>query len=229
MHGTLMEIWSGTSAAGSIILPFLLGLLGFIEPCSLGANLIFLQYLLPFTQRARILQSLLFTLTRALFLSLIGLLAALLGQQFIGIQSHYILFLGTLYMVFGLIILMKGPVWSFTLPFPRLSESSMTTLLGGAFGLAVPACASPLILALLGRAALSGQLLFGFSSLFVFGLGLSLPLVIAVYSEKAWETMIRVARRYSYSTQYLIGGILVFAGFYTLFTRSGSLQAILQK
>jgi cytochrome c-type biogenesis protein len=195
-----MEIWSG------VILPFLLGLLGFIEPCSLGANLIFLQYLLPFSQHARILQSLLFTLTRALFLSLIGLLSALLGQQVIGIQDHYILFLGTLYIVFGLIILIKGSTWNFLLPFPRFFKRSIPILLGGAFGLAVPACASPLILILAGSAALSGQLWFGFSSFFIFGLGLSLPLMIAIYSEKVRETMIRITRPYPHGLQYLTGG-----------------------
>lgn len=54
--------------------------------------------------------------------------------------------------------------------------------LGLLFGLNVPACAAPLLLALLaGTAAAPGvTLLGGFVSLAVFGLALSLPLVVAV-------------------------------------------------
>lgn len=218
-----MLIWS------SVIFPFLLGLLGFIEPCSLGANLIFLQYLLSYNLKVQLFHVLLFTLTRASFLSLLGVLAALVGQHVIAIQGHYVSFLGLLYLIFGLIILLRGQTWRFTLPFPRLPERSLPILLGGAFGLAVPACASPLILVLTGGAALSGQLWFGFSSLFIFGLGLSVPLVIAVWSDAAREAMTRIAQRYPKRLEYLVGGVLVVAGLYTLFTQNGSLMAIVQK
>jgi len=218
-----MVIWNG------LIFPFLLGLLGFIEPCSLGANLIFLQYLLSYNLKAQLFHVLLFTLSRASFLSALGVLAALVGQHVIAIQGHYVSFLGLLYLIFGLIILLRGQTWRFTLPFARLPERSLPVLLGGAFGLAVPACASPLILALTGGAALSGQLWFGFSSLFIFGLGLSIPMVIAVWSNTAREAMTRIAQRYPKRLEYLIGGVLVVAGLYSLFTQNGSLMAILQK
>ena len=56
--------------------------------------------------------------------------------------------------------------------------------LGLLFGLNIPACAAPLILAMLGLAAASGtgaaELGAGFVSLGLFGLALSLPLVLAV-------------------------------------------------
>lgn len=218
-----MEIWSG------IIFPLLLGLLGFIEPCSLGANLLFLQYMLFDSRRVRFFHSMLFTLTRAFFLSLLGLLSAFVGQQIIGAHGHYVRFLGLLYLIFGVLILVKGPARSFRLPFPRLPERSMPVLLGGVFGLSVPACATPLVLALVGSAALSGQLWFGVSSLFIFGLGLSLPLVVAVLSEKAREGIIRIAHRYPSGLQYMVGGVLVIAGLYSLFTQNGSLSVILEK
>lgn len=52
------------------------------------------------------------------------------------------------------------------------------------FGLNIPACAAPLLLILLGAAAAGGAtgttFLGGFVSLAVFGLALSLPLVLAV-------------------------------------------------
>lgn len=219
----MIEIWN------TIIFPFLLGLLGFIEPCSLGANFIFLQYILFSSPEVRLFHSLLFTITRALFLSVLGLMAAFAGQKIIGAQGYYILFLGLIYIILGLIILIRGQGWGFSLPFPRLSEKSLPFLLGGVFGLAIPACASPLILALMGGAALSGQLWFGFSSLLLFGLGLSLPLVLVVYSRKAPDWMTYIASKYPRRLQYLLGCLLLFAGLYTLLTQNGSLGIILQR
>lgn len=217
-----MEILNG------IIFPFLLGLLGFIEPCSMGTNLIFFQYMLLLNHQARLFHSLLFTLTRAIFLSLIGLSSALVGQKIIGIQDHYISLLGIAYLAFGLIILLKGGGWGFRFSFLRFPERSLPVLMGGIFGLAVPACASPLILALAGGAAISGQLWSGFLSLFVFGLGLSLPLLIMVYSEGFRQRMIRLANNHPVGLRYLVGCVLVLAGLYTIFTQNGSLGVIFQ-
>lgn len=208
------------------IFPFLLGLLGFIEPCSLGANVIFLKYSLPLGRGARIAQSVLFALTRALFLSGIGVASALIGRKLIGVQGTYIHLLGAIYLLFGLVVLISRPAWIFSLPFPRLQERSLPLLLGAAFGIAVPACASPIVLALAGGAALSGDLWFGFVSLLIFGIGLSLPLVAVLWSETGREALIRFGRRYPGPVRYAIGSLLIFAGLYTLAAGSGSLRAI---
>lgn len=218
-----MEIFS------SIIFPFLLGLLGFIEPCSIGTNLIFFQYMLPLSRQARIIHSLLFMLSRSLFLSLIGLSSSLVGQQVIGVQDHYIQFLGVVYLIFGLIIFMKGDGWGFRLPQLRIPGRSLSVLMGGVFGLAIPACASPLIMALAGGAAVIGRLWFGFLTLFIFGLGLSLPLIIAIWSNATRETMVAIALKHPRLLKYLVGSLLLLAGLYTFLARSGSLEVILQK
>jgi cytochrome c-type biogenesis protein len=71
----------------------------------------------------------------------------------------------------------------------RLRSVRGSVMLGLLFGLNIPACAAPLILALLGAAAAGGTtgatLASGFVSLAVFGLALSLPLVVAVFFEPA--------------------------------------------
>lgn len=62
-------------------------------------------------------------------------------------------------------------------------------MLGVLFGLNIPACAAPLIFAMLAAAAAGGAsgatLLTGFVSLALFGLALSLPLMLAVLFERA--------------------------------------------
>ena len=65
------------------------------------------------------------------------------------------------------------------------------------FGLNIPACAAPLLLVLLGFASAGGAsgmaLARGFISLAVFGLFLSLPLVIAAAFEPARQLLDRLA------------------------------------
>jgi cytochrome c-type biogenesis protein len=79
-----------------IVLPIAFGLLGFVEPCSIGANIIFPGYLQA-RDRAKMLEAVKFTVTRALFLGLIGLAAGVLGQSLrIGTYSYSII-LGLLY------------------------------------------------------------------------------------------------------------------------------------
>jgi cytochrome c-type biogenesis protein len=70
---------------------------------------------------------------------------------------------------------------------PSLSSLSSlrgSALLGLLFGLNIPACAAPLLFALLGTAAAGGSggaaLAKGFTSLGLFGFALSLPLIAAV-------------------------------------------------
>ena len=66
----------------------------------------------------------------------------------------------------------------------RVGAARGSALLGVLLGLNIPACAAPLLFALLGAAAAAGaaggSALGGFGSLALFGLALSLPLVVAV-------------------------------------------------
>jgi len=88
-----------------ILVPIAFGLLGFVEPCSIGANILFLGYLQR-REQARLFETVKFTLTRALFLGMIGLAAGVLGQSLrIGTYS-YSLVLGLFYTLLGL-----GALW----------------------------------------------------------------------------------------------------------------------
>ncbi|MFQ5541894.1 MAG: hypothetical protein ACE5E2_03615, partial [Candidatus Binatia bacterium] len=89
------------------LVPIAFGLLGFVEPCSIGANIIFLGYLQA-REKAKVLEAVKFTITRALFLGLIGLVAGALGQSLrIGTYS-YSLTLGALYTFLGFLALWWG-------------------------------------------------------------------------------------------------------------------------
>ncbi len=157
-----------------------LGLLGFVEPCSIGSALVFVKYVEGQRAAARITQVIVFALTRALFIGVLGALAALIGTMFLSLQKGGWLLLGLLYISIGAFyafgkadFLMR----SFGPSLSRLVGLRGSIGLGLLFGLNIPACAAPLIFALLGAAALSssggGTVAVGFVSLGLFGLALS--------------------------------------------------------
>lgn len=170
-----------------LVLPAALGLLGFIEPCSIGSSLIFIKYLERKVAARKLAETILFAVTRALFIGGLGILAVLLGTAFLGVQRGAWILLGAIYVVIGSLylagwaqVLMRsvGPSLA------SLSGARGSVGLGMLFGLNLPACAAPLLLVLLGAAAAGGAtgstLAGGFVSLAVFGSALSLPLVLAV-------------------------------------------------
>ncbi|HQU16952.1 MAG: hypothetical protein B7Z66_06405 [Chromatiales bacterium 21-64-14] len=169
-----------------------LGLLGFIEPCSMGTNLVLVKYLEQRPMRSRIAQILTFTATRALLIGLLGGAAALIGTRFFGLQRVLWVALGSAYLLLGLLYLTRRERWlkmRFGALMSRQTGARGSVLLGLLFGLNVPACAVPLIFVLLGisttQAAAGDSPLTGFILLSVFGLSLSAPLVLAVLWDRA--------------------------------------------
>ena len=81
--------------------------------------------------------------------------------------------------------------------FTRFSDTRGSLLLGMLFGLNIPACATPLLIALLASSAASGarggSAVQGFIALALFGLALSLPLIVAVLYSPARRALDRCA------------------------------------
>lgn len=175
-----------------------LGLLGFIEPCTLGTNLLLIKHLEGQTGPVKRTQILLFTLTRALWMGLLGLGAALLGAGFLSMQRGLWVGFGSLYLTMGMIYLAGRRQWLTVALGPSLTGATLgrrTALMGILFGLNIPACAIPLLVTLLGinaAASAGGSSLWqGFFSLVVFGLALSAPLILAF----SWSPMARLMDR----------------------------------
>lgn len=182
------------------ILPVGLGLLGFIEPCSIGSTLLFIKYVEGREASAKIAQVAVFAVVRALLIGLLGVAAVALGAAFVGLQKAGWVLLGALYAAIGLLYLTgKARVMMVSLG-PRLSQfqgAAGSVALGLLFGLNIPACAAPLLVALLGAAAAGGAsgtaFGAGFVSLALFGLALSAPLAAAVLSRRMRNGLDRLA------------------------------------
>ncbi len=202
----------------SLALPFGLGLLGFIEPCTVGGHLLFLGRIQNEPLRRKVLITITFIVARVLTTGLIGALAAVLGQFLIGVQTTVWLLFGVLYTALGVLFLtgrsnalkksmeLAPTSW-------RLARNPI--VLGIAFGLNIPACAAPIIFGLLGLAASTHTVVTGFVMMAVFGFALSAPLVVMAIVPRIATWLETVGRRLV-STGWLLGLIFVGLGLWSI-------------
>lgn len=210
------------STFAEFLLPVGFGLLGFVEPCTLGTTLVFIGFLEGKGATRKLGETLGFMGTRALVIGIFGALATILGNRFLGLQKGAWIMLGGLYVILGLIYLSGriGPLMISIGPnLRRLSGYRGAAGLGFLFGLNIPACAAPLILVLLAQAAshgaTGGSVLVGFQSLALFGISLSLPLVVVVLfapARHAIDWLGSVSRRVPIAT----GLVLIAVGLWSI-------------
>ncbi len=194
-----MSVTIGDPIWSLVLVPLGLGLFGFIEPCSIGSSLIFIKAVEGKPAATRLMQATIFTLTRAVFIGILGALAALIGTVFLVFQKAGWIILGSLYVALGLVYLTGNAARLMRTLGPgagHLSTVRGTAGLAILFGLNIPACAAPLLGAILGSAAVGGaaQIVQGFASLAIFGLALSLPLALALFWGPARRALDRLNR-----------------------------------
>ena len=164
----------------TLLLAFGLGLLGFIEPCTVGAHMLFIGSQKDRSTKRRLGAVAVFMLGRIAVMGGFGGAIVFFGQRLIGIQTSGWLAFGVAYLLLGLASLagldrmlrhkirIAPESWRLAAhPIPQ----------GLAFGLNVPACAAPILFGLMGTATAIGSPVGGFLLMAVFALALSLPLV----------------------------------------------------
>lgn len=209
------------SAYDTIFIPLVLGLIGFIEPCSLGINILFLTRVKGFNRAKRISETLIFSLVRGFFLALVGLSAAFIGSKIITLQSSFFWVLGGVYIITGVIAIMNmyRPIFKREINISKYISNKGSIALGFIFGLVIPACAIPLVLALVGKSILLGNLSAGFLSLFAFGIGLSFPLMVISCFDRSNEIIVKISGK-ARRIPCLAGMVLIVVGLLTMLSSS---------
>ncbi len=201
-----------------------LGLFAFVEPCSVGSHLLFLKVLDRLPVRERWWQTMVFAGVRALFMAALGVLAAWLGNRFLGVQHGLWAALGGLYVVLGTVYVGGGAgrlIRAGDRLLPRVSTQGAGATLGAVFALNIPACAAPLLALLLGGAAAQAAagggigIAYGAGSLAVFGLALSSPLVLAVFTNPG-RRLLDVIARWSSRMPRVTGVVLIALGLWSI-------------
>jgi len=202
---------------GLLVVSMVFGLVGAFTPCALGTNAVFLGYVMGKPRPSRLWGWLLFALARSALLTVLGLAFGLLGQAVGNFVRGYQQF-----MAWGLIVL--GALFILSrfrrLPWPYLSLVSnrvppgngSALALGALFGLDIPACTSPLVFALLAQTVLVGDWLFGMAALFLFGVSMSLPLLLVTMVEGADRRLVEASQRYKTVFYLAAGGLLILFG-----------------
>ena len=203
-------------------LPIGLGLLGFIEPCSIGSTLLFIKTLEGQDARRKLAQVGVFMTIRALLMGALGFVAVVLGTAFLGFQKAAWIIFGVVYALIGILYVAGKSgviVRSLGSSLSRLSSVNGSAALGVLFAFNIPACAAPFILALLGIAAAGGAggapLATGFVSLALFGLALSLPIMVVTLfprTQAALDWLAGLSRRIPFWT----GVVLIVLGLWSV-------------
>ncbi len=215
------------SLTAAVLLPIGLGLFGFIEPCSIGSTLVFVKVMEGKTAAVKLWQVGVFTATRALFIGMLGAVAVLVGSAFIGFQKAMWTALGGFYIALGLLFVAGRAGYIMTSLGPslaRIGDVRGSAALGLLFGLNIPACAAPLLFALLGTATAGGvsggTLAQGFGSLALFGFALSLPLAVAVLfpaARRALDWFAGLSRRVPFWTGIVLIGLGLWSVWFGLY------------
>lgn len=201
-----------------VLLPIGLGLLGFVEPCTIGGHLLFLETQVDRSRREKLNAVLTFVATRSLVSGLFGAVIAFLGQAIISVQTGFWLVFGVIYLTIGIAFLIgrAGLIKQRISLAPTAWKRAQNPLvLGLAFGLNIPACAAPIVFGLLGLAATTGTVTTGFVMMFLFGLFLSSPLALfaAVPRLASWlETLGKKMKR----MRWLIGVVFALLGLWSI-------------
>lgn len=201
-----------------VLLPVGLGLLGFVEPCTIGGHLLFLDTQAHRTHREKLSAVLTFVTTRSLVSGLFGAVIAFLGQAIISVQTSFWLIFGVIYLIIGIAFLIgrAGLIKrKISLAPTTWKRAQNPLILGVAFGLNIPACAAPIVFGLLGLAATTGTVTTGFVMMFLFGLSLSSPLAVfaAVPKLASWlEALAEKMKR----MRWLIGVVFALLGLWSI-------------
>jgi cytochrome c-type biogenesis protein len=127
-------------------------------------------------------------------------------------------------LVLGPALIVLGAVWPgwirISLPALSLRATRVNTawgafVLGAAFSIAVcPAC-TPALVVLLGVAAATGSVAFGFGLLVAFAVGRAIPILLGA-SAMGWLETLKPLGRYRHAFEVAGGVILILAGLYML-------------
>jgi len=199
-------------------LPVALGLLGFIEPCTIGGHLLFLNTQKDRSHQEKVVAVIIFIVVRSLVLGTFGASIALLGQQLIGMQTQIWLIFGSLYLSIAISFLLNETdliKQQLDLAPAAWKRAQNPVTLGLAFGLNIPACAAPILFALLGLAATTATVLVGFGMMLLFGLFLSLPLALFAVIPQLAIKLDRLAN-WLKQTAWLIGVVFVIFGVWSI-------------
>jgi len=203
---------------------FLGGLLSASSPCVLAILPLVIGYVGGASggdQKKSIAYSLLFALGLAITFTILGAIAALLGQLFGQVGRAWYWVVGLLVIAMGLSMMGLFQV-SIPLPMsmqPKTKGGLGAFLVGLLFGIASSPCATPVLVVILTYVAAQGKVVYGILMLFVYAIGHVALIIVAGISAGFVQKWVesRGATQFSVWTKRIFGALVVYAGGYILY------------
>jgi len=231
---------SDASFLALTILAFIAGVLSFTSPCTLPILPAYFAFTFQSDRRRIALMTTAFFVGLALVFTLLGASASFVGGF---LRQH----LQTLTMLSGAVIILLGVMTLLDMGFsgPNFATNPSATLGGSflfglTFGFALTPCVGPILASILALAASAQTVLQGTVLLFIYALGLGLPLMLVstffgdrprtslfwrILRGKGW--VVRVGRReFLLHTTNIISGLL-FIGLGLLMVQGRTVQSLL--
>jgi len=223
----------------SLLAAFLAGLLSFLSPCVLPLVPSYVSFITGISyedltqaadraaiRRKAMIHSLLFIVGFSLVFMLLGASATFLGSFFALYKRAISIVVGAIIIVFGLHI-----AEVFTIPWLYMEKRVEvgkkkggylgSIVIGLAFGFGWTPCIGPILSAILGVAATSGQLTTGVTLLAAYSLGLGIPFFLASMAFNTFLQAYSRIRKYipiitRFSGWFLVAiGLLIMTGLFT--------------
>ncbi len=171
---TLAEV----SIAAGLLIAFISGLISFLSPCTLPVLSAYFAYGLQSDRKRIVANTTAFLLGLALLFTLLGMTATTIGGFLTGNRGILIQISGVIIVGLGL-LQFAGKGFSMPLGIRQFKKNVVGSFLFGAFfGVGWSACIAPILASILIMASTADTVVRGGILLFVYALGLGLPLIL---------------------------------------------------
>ena len=198
-----------------VVLALFAGLLSFLSPCTLPILPAYFAFAFQSGKRQIALNTLVFMLGLATMFALMGASASVLGRLLLQNQQLILLLGGGLVLIFGVMSLLGKGFAGLSPQSEVVSNASLggSFLFGLTFAVGWSSCVGPILGAVLTLAAQTASVLQGVMLLFIYALGLGLPLmVVSTFfgraSRKSLFWRVLKGKAWDVTTHVLVVGLL---------------------
>lgn len=225
-----------------IMLSFVAGVLSFISPCTLPILPAYFAFTFQADRKRIAAMSLAFFLGLALVFSLLGASASALGSLLSEYQDKLLQVGGVLMIVFGLMSITGRGFTGLNLQANRSATLGGSFIFGATFALGLSPCIGPILGGVLTLASNRQSVMQGTLLLFIYAVGLGLPLLLVstfigdrprssliwrVMRGKSWSVNVLGRTLYLHSTSVISG--LLFVALGVVMVQGQNIQSLLPR
>jgi len=159
------------------LIAFMAGLISFLSPCTLPILPAFLAYSFKSSERNLLGMTLAFFIGLSVVFTILGMTATVVGGWLRQNLTFFSQIAGIIIIIFGIMMLRSKGFGGLKIQPKKPSSYLSSFLFGGAIGISWTPCVGPILVAILLLASATSSVAVGGLLLFVYGIGLALPLL----------------------------------------------------